>query len=77
MVRRMGCNITRKGLCKARAFIKEHETYDLDDPTMEMRDIHHNDMRYRATNVLKAIIEAGKIYHFDPYDDNDYGDLPE
>ena len=73
----MGCHITKQELYKARKFIKEHKPYDLNDPTLEIRDIHRDDQRYIATNILKAIIAAGEMYHFDPYDDNDYGDLSE
>lgn len=62
----MDCHITKQDLYKARKFIKEHKPYDLNDPTLEIRDIHRDDQRYIAANILKQLSQPEKYIILTP-----------
>ena len=65
--------ITRSEIDKYRKFLKEHEPYDKNDPILDLFDAETNPEREKAT-LARDLLEA---FGLDPYDDNDYGDIPE
>lgn len=69
----MDYHITRDFLNKARAKIKEHPPYPEDDPILDQYDGDADLERCRSNMLVKVLKELG----FDPYDDNDYGDITE
>lgn len=73
MVRRMDPLITKEFLDKARAHIKKHPAYAEDDPLWNVYDGGKDPDRCKSTLLMKIFREI----NIDPYDDNDYGDLPE
>lgn len=67
----MDYHITRDFLNKARKHIKEHVPYDKDDPIWDIYDGGRDFERCRSTWLIQVLEELG----FDPYDDNDYGNI--
>ena len=66
-------HITREFLNKARAKIKKYPPYSENDPILTLYDSNMDPEKWRSTMLLRTLKELG----FDPYDDNDYGDITE
>ncbi|MDE7122611.1 MAG: hypothetical protein K2O42_10690 [Oscillospiraceae bacterium] len=65
--------ITRADVDKWRAYLKEYEPYTDEEYDAIPYDGEYNGSREKSTKALRLL----KAFGLNPYDDNDYGNIPE
>ena len=70
----MASPITRSEIDKFRKYLRANEPYDKDDPILKEFDGEDMDPGRHKATIARDLLEA---FGLDPYDDDDYGDIPE
>lgn len=65
--------VTRADVDKWRAYLKEHEPYTEEEWDAIPYDGEYDRTRAKSTSALRLL----KVFGLDPYDDHDYGNIPE